>query len=238
MKLIPPHQDSTSQDMEMIGNALSHDLQAPIRAISNFAQHLAQNESEKMSPKGQLYCEFIVEANDQMQRFVKGLLSYIRLTQQPPRLMPLPLSDLLNEIASELTNEIQQSQAVLEIPDNLPTLHCDLRLLRHSLKPLLSNALLYVPPERKPHITITAEEQEQSLTLKISDNGVGIPEEFVEAIFQPLKRLHNQDEYPGVGLGLNIANRAITLLGGQLALDSTPDQGSTFCLTFPHETHP
>lgn len=235
MKSISPHHPNLYQDMEMVASALSHDLQAPIRAVRNFTQHIAQKEREHLSQKGQLYCDFIVEANHQMHHFVQGIITYIRLEKQPLRPIPLALSELLHEICRELKANIDKSQAIINIPDNLPTLCCDLRLLRHAFKQLFINALLYVAPQTSPQLTITAQEQDTCLQLQFADNGIGISIEFFEYVFQPLKRLHNQEDYPGVGLGLTIANKAITMLGGQFCLDSTPGQGSTFSVTLPYK---
>ena len=104
------------------------------------------------------------------------------------------------------------------------------RLLEKILTNLVSNALLYVPPDRVPEIAISAESEGGKAVLRVQDNGIGIPPEQIGRVFEPFIRLPNTTNAPGTGMGLAIVKKAAERLNGAVGADSTPGKGSCFWL--------
>ncbi len=137
---------------------------------------------------------------------------------------------------AQLADEIQTSY-----PDHTPiqitsagscnTALVDLSLMQHIFVNLLSNAMKYSPPESTVICAYTCDQH--TLTVRVSDQGIGIPPEDQNALFQPFQRARNVDMIPGTGLGLNIARRAVTALGGTITLESEVGSGSVFTVTLP-----
>ncbi|MDQ7053175.1 MAG: sensor histidine kinase [candidate division KSB1 bacterium] len=100
------------------------------------------------------------------------------------------------------------------------------------LQNLLHNAIKFVPPKRRPRIRITGQRNQSEYIVKIHDNGIGIPKQFAQQIFQPFNRLHGVEAYPGVGLGLAVVKRAMEIMGGDVGVHSQRGKGSEFWLKF------
>jgi len=94
----------------------------------------------------------------------------------------------------------------------------------------MTNALTYVPPDREPEIVISGESEGGKAVLRVQDNGIGIPPEQIERVFEPFIRLPNPINAPGTGMGLAIVKKAAERLNGAVGADSTPGKGSCFWL--------
>ena len=93
---------------------------------------------------------------------------------------------------------------------------------------LLDNALKYQSKNNHPEINISFTENPTSWTFTVQDNGIGIKEEYLESIFEPFKRLHNQSDFSGSGLGLSACKKIIENLNGQIKVESEPEKGTSF----------
>jgi len=103
-------------------------------------------------------------------------------------------------------------------------------LLEQILTNFVTNALTYVPPDREPEMVISAETKGGKAMLRVQDNGLGIPPEQIDRVFEPFIRLANPTNAPGTGMGLAIVKKAAERLNGAVGADSTPGKGSCFWL--------
>lgn len=224
-----------NRDLEAFTYSVSHDLRAPLRAISGFAQILLRRHRADLNAEGQHYLQNIVDAGIHMGQLIDDLLQYSRLGRRSMSREPVPLPDLLTQIIETLAPRIAETGANLDIPADLPVITGNRTLFRQIFTNLLENALTYHQPGIPPYITVRYKVEGDHVLIAVHDNGIEIPLEFQEKIFHIFQRLHSQEEYPGTGIGLAIVQKAVELLGGKVWVESTAGEGSTFYVHLPQE---
>jgi PAS domain S-box-containing protein len=226
-----------NQNLESFSYSVSHDLRAPLRAIKGFAQILESRYRDNLSAEGRHYLDNIVEASERMGALIEDLLKYSRIGRTSVNREPVLLEDILAHAVSDLEGRIQQVAASMELPppQSVPEIVSDQTLLSQVFTNLIDNSLVYHQQDVPPHIKITCKEVAGSICIGVSDNGIGIPAEYHDKIFNVFQRLHSVDEYPGTGIGLAIVKKSVDLLGGRVWVESNVGQGSTFWVELPKE---
>ncbi len=217
-----------NEDLESYIQAMIHDLRAPIRAVSGFAEAIAEDEATQMTEQGQLYLGMIQSATEQMTQLITALLGFSSIGRQEIEMVPIDMRFVLESATRSLQQDMSQRHAQIQIEDELPTVEANPTLLKMVLTNLLSNALKFVPADTPPIVTITTRESQHHCRVQIRDNGIGITPENQQRLFAPFVRLHGTEEFPGVGLGLATVRKAIDIMGGSVGVLSLPAQGSTF----------
>jgi light-regulated signal transduction histidine kinase (bacteriophytochrome) len=166
-----------------------------------------------------------------MQRLIRDLLAYARVSSQAKPLQPTDASDVLRSVMATMQAPIQSTGAAVICP-GLPTVMADEGQLAQVFQNLIGNALKF-HSDAPPRIEIGASESGDAWQFSVSDNGIGIAKENSARIFQMFQRLHTREEYEGSGIGLTIARRIVERHGGRIWFDSTPGQGTTFYFTLP-----
>jgi light-regulated signal transduction histidine kinase (bacteriophytochrome) len=228
--------EAANKELEAFAYSVSHDLRAPLRAINSFAEIIARRHRESLNEEGRHYFDNIVEASSQMGLLIDDLLTYSRLGRRAVRHQPVPLGDLLAQVTENLAGRVAETGAHLSIPDHLPVVYGDWTLLSQVFTNLLDNALTYHRPGVPPRVVVSCQAEAAHIVVRVADNGIGIPPEFHEKVFNVFQRLHNQDDYPGTGIGLAVVKKSAELLGGQVWVESVVGEGSTFCVELPHES--
>ena len=230
-KLIEELGDSNSE-LERFAYVASHDLQEPLRMVSNFTQLIADRYEDQLDKTGKQYIQIAGDAARRMQALVDDLLEYSRLENDPGRFGDVNLESILNHVKENLKDAVEASQAKIT-HDPLPVvIGNDVRLSR-ILQNLIGNAIKYQSPENQPTVHVSAELRTDDWLITISDNGIGISPDYLEKIFLPFKRLHRTQEYSGTGIGLAVSKKIVETQGGKMWATSTPDEGSQFYFTIP-----
>ena len=177
----------------------------------------------------------IVDASARMSQLIDDLLAYARLGRTSMRRRPVPLQSLLAQIQKDLAARITETGAHFDLPDDLPVVRGDPTLLSQIFTNLFGNALTYHRPGVPPLVTITWHDSADQVVIGVSDNGIGVPPEHHDKIFNVFQRLHSEDEYPGTGIGLAIVKKSVELLSGRVWVESVVGQGSTFSVQLPKE---
>ncbi len=227
---------AANRDLEAFSYSTSHDLRAPLRAISGFAQILARRDREGLTEEGRHHLDNIVEASAHMGRLLDDLLNYARLGRRAVNLQPVALPELLAQITKTFAPRVSEAGAELVIPRELPAIESDPTLLGQALGNLLDNALMYHRPDVPPRVEFACKLDASHATLTVTDNGIGIPAEHFDKIFNPFQRLHSQEQYPGTGIGLAIVAKAMEMLGGRVWVESVVGAGSRFFVELPLRT--
>lgn len=222
---------SRSNDaLEHFAATVSHDLQAPLRHISMFSQLLGQEEKEQLSDQGQMYLEKIIGSVERMQSLIRVMLDYARLSQEPPNPERTDLNAIITDIKEQYEREFWAKKITITA-DDIPQPCVDRVLITQVLSNLINNSIKYSEREETQiHITSVPVDDDH-IEVRVRDNGVGIPPEFAERIFEMLKRLSNKTE--GNGVGLAFCKQIIESHGGKIWLDTEFKDGAQFCFTLP-----
>lgn len=215
-------------DVEAFIHAMTHDLRAPLRTVTGFAEAMAEDQSSRLDETGKHQLDRIQAAVRQMWELIESLVDYSRIGRKAIRLKSVDLNGLARQCLEEMSGEIRAQQATVDIVGDLGAAEADAGLLKIAVHNLVSNGIKYVKPGVPPKLEISAERQGTTTCLKFQDNGIGLTAEDQQKIFAPFVRLHGVEDYPGLGLGLSATKRVVEIIGGQIGVASTPGRGSTF----------
>lgn len=221
-----------SKDMEEFAYLAAHDLKAPVRGIESFVKLLDKKHKNIWDEKDEKFISFIVESTTKMNHLIRDLLEYSKSNLNNINETKFNLNELVFDVFRRLTYDITEKKPQL-ICDEMPTItHSKIAftLLFHNL---IGNGLKYQNKNSTPIIKVSFKENTTHWIFSVEDNGIGIDKEYFQLIFKPFKRLHNNSEYQGNGLGLAACAKIIDNLKGSITLDSTVGTGTTFLLSIP-----
>lgn len=239
----------SNQNLEQFAYVASHDLQEPLRKIKAFGDLLLTQYGEVIGPKGADMISRMQSASDRMSALIQSLLSYARLSaelkQQPG---VVQLEDLFNELISDLGVLIQERKSVVRLKPPIPIIPGDAQQLRQLFQNLLTNALKFVPAERTPIITVSAQIVEGPhvpnlataadavyALICVQDNGIGIEPAHYDKVFGLFNRLHGRQQFEGSGIGLATSKKVVENHKGTISIDSEMGKGTTFKVYLPME---
>lgn len=219
-----------NEDLDEFTHIASHDLQEPLRKLTAFSALLAEDLGRDLPEAAARDLAFITDAAARMQRLVQDLLALSRAGRQAIRRERVALGDCVDEALRDLALRVEETRALIH-RDPLPEVWGDRTMITQLYQNLLSNALKFTVPGRRPEIAITCERRDGALVLGVRDNGIGVASEQAEQIFSPFVRLHGRGEYEGSGIGLAICRKVVERLGGEIWLESSPGAGAHFRFT-------
>jgi light-regulated signal transduction histidine kinase (bacteriophytochrome) len=221
--------ESKNTELEQFAYIASHDLQEPLRTISNFTKLIWEDNKDLLNEKNSHYFQFIQEATARMRSLIESLLNYSRLGKNR-KIEKLSLEQIINDVLSDLNARITETEAKIEVSE-MPTMRLAGTEVRQLFQNLISNSLKFTTPDRKPIINIICNDDETHYIFEVADNGIGIEAKFFDRIFQIFQRLHTQDEIEGTGVGLANCKRIVDLHNGKIWVESDGISGSSFYFT-------
>jgi signal transduction histidine kinase len=224
-----------NKELESFSYSVSHDLRAPLRAINGFSEIIASRHRSSLNEEGQHYFDNIVQASKRMGNLIDDLLTYSRLGREGVRAIPVSLNNLMADLINNLQARLNEMNGKIEVAPDLPTINSDPTLLRQIFTNLLENAITYHKPDLPPTVKVSWSNEGNQITIQVSDNGIGIPVEYHQKIFNMFQRLHSEDEYPGTGIGLANVTKSIKLLDGSVKVESEVGTGSNFIVCLKKE---
>lgn len=221
----------SNAELEHFAHVVAHDLQEPLRMVSNYCQLLERRYRDRLDRKGAGFLAYAVEGAQRMQRMIEGLLEYSRVTTRGRPLKAVDCRRVLAQACADLHAAMEAAGARLT-SDPLPVVFADETQLLRLLENLIGNALKFRRAE-PPEIHISASQREGEWVFAVRDNGLGIEAQDQERVFGIFQRLHARASYSGEGLGLAIAKRIVERHGGRIWVESQPGRGSVFYFTLP-----
>lgn len=220
---------ASNKELEHFAHISSHDLQEPLRTVSNYMQVFEEDYLDQLDDNARKYLNSVNNATKRMSNLVKALLDYSRLGRNRS-LARCDCNHLVKEVLDDLNSMISESGAQIHL-DNLPKLYVYEPELRQLFQNLISNAIKFQPKGAQPTIQIKARKIEPFWEFTVKDNGIGIKEEYFPRIFDIFQRLHTADEYEGSGIGLANCKKIVQLHQGEIKVESTIGKGTSFIFT-------
>ena len=222
--------ERSNVELDSFAYIASHDLKEPLRGIHNFSHFLIEGYADKLDTDGQDKLQTLMRLTQRMESLIESLLQYSRIGRTQIARTEINVNKLLGETLEMIQSRIAESNTKVKIAADLPLIQGDEVLLREVFTNLLTNAVKYNDKaERLIEVGLTGD---GIPTFFVRDNGIGIAEKHHEQIFRIFKRLHGREQFGGgIGAGLTITKKIIERHGGQIWLESMPQQGTTFYFT-------
>ena len=221
----------SNSDLEQFAYIISHDLKAPVRNISSFMSLLATKHGPSLNPEAREFVDYSRNGAKRMERLIDDVLSYCRIGTNLPNPTPVNLNDVVSTVRFELGDRLKAINGDVVISKELPIVHnVHSSLMYHVLQNLITNGLKF-NKSAKPEINVYWTNSLNYYTFSVHDNGIGISKEYSATIFQMFKRLHNENEYDGTGIGLAICKKIVEYYNGEIWFESEAGKGTTFHFT-------
>ncbi len=225
-----------TSELESLIQMVAHDLKSPVLTIAGLVRVLA-NRIQKIGNGSDLQpiLKQLTVSSETMERFLKDLLDGLALEQSPPKLEPLSLEEIITEVSERHRQLLHEKGITLQIliPTSSTMVLGDRPRVCQVLDNLLVNAIRYIGNRSDPEIAIRVADDQGFYVTSISDNGVGIPQEYHDRIFERFFRVTGSDKPEGTGLGLFIVKNIVQSHGGRIWVESEEGRGATFKFTLP-----
>jgi len=222
--------EEANKELEAFSYSVSHDLRAPLRSIDGFSQALLEDYADKLDDQGREYLRRIRAASQRMAQLINDLLTLSRVTRAEIHFEEVDLSTIVENIAAELKESQPNRDVKFIIAQNVKA-YGDSHLLRIVLENLLSNAWKFTSKHKNAVIEFGAKESDGKRVYFVRDDGAGFDMAYVDKLFVPFQRLHEQDEFEGTGIGLATVQRIVHRHGGMVWAEGEVEKGATFYFT-------
>lgn len=224
-----------NEGLEQFVHIASHDLREPLNTIVQFTGLIEHDHGERLAPQAREWLGLVGRAGARMRRLLDDVLHYVRVQragEQPAG--AVELDRVAQEVLQSMAGRVRETQALVVV-DELPVVRGHEALLALALQNLLSNALKFMPPGRRPEVRIAATVDGGEAVVSVTDNGIGIAPEDQPKLFQPFQRLHLRKHYDGTGLGLALVRQIAAAHGGSVQMQSAPGLGTRISMRLPLE---
>jgi len=224
--------EAKNRELEAFAYSISHDLRAPLRHMSGFAELLQKKASAVLDEKSQRFMLMILESAKRMGDLIDDLLAFSRIGRTETQKSLVNLEQLVKEAQNEVRPETEGRDIAWKI-GALPHFYGDRSMLRLVFVNLLSNAVKYTRTRSHAEIEIGCEEVKDDVVVFVKDNGVGFDMKYVNKLFGVFQRLHNSQTFEGTGIGLATVQRIVQRHGGKVWAQGLVDAGATFYFSVP-----
>jgi signal transduction histidine kinase len=219
-----------NSELESFSYSVSHDLRAPLRAISGFSQALEEDCGDKLDDAGRDSLRRIRSAATRMGLLIDDMLVLSRITRMDLQREPVDVSGVAASVVSELSQRSPDRRVDVQIAPGVKA-NADPRMLRIALENLIENAFKYTTKAPRPHIEIGSARHGGPPIYYVRDNGAGFDMQYADRLFGAFQRLHNEKEFAGTGIGLATVQRIVHRHGGRIWADAVVNSGASFYFT-------
>jgi PAS domain S-box-containing protein len=224
----------SNKELEAFSYSVSHDLRAPLRAITGFSAILKNDYEVLLGNEGKRIISIIVNNTTRMGQLIDDILVFSRLSRSELSTTHLNLKNIFEEVYLRQLEENDNTDRNIEFTvEDIPSAKGDRTMITQVIVNLVSNALKYTKPKERTIIRIGYEKENDKIIYHVKDNGVGFDERHKSKLFEVFQRLHNERDFSGTGIGLAIVQRVISKHGGQVWGTSVLNEGAVFYFTLP-----
>lgn len=225
--------EATNKELESFSYSVSHDLRAPLRAISGFCQILDSEYASKLDSEGKRLVEIIIQNAHEMSQLINDLLNFSHSGWQAMRYTEVDMTKLVKEVIQELKSIAPERKIDFRIA-SLPSAQGDRALLHQIFMNLLNNAVKFTAPKENAVIEVGSKLYKGEVFYYVKDNGVGFDMQYSDKMFGVFQRLHRSEEFDGTGVGLAVVQRIINRHGGRVWAEGKVGNGAAFYFTLPN----
>lgn len=224
--------EAANKELEAFSYSVSHDLRAPLRHISGFAEMLTKDSQDQLPEKSLHYLNVINDSAHRMGALIDDLLSFSRTGRAEMKKATFSMTKVVEDALLQVKKTIADRKIIWNI-GNLPQVFGDYNLICLAWINLLDNAVKYTRTREKALIRIDCTEEKEEFVFSIQDNGVGFDMQYARKLFGVFQRLHSSAEFEGTGIGLANVRRIILRHGGRTWAEAELDKGATFYFSLP-----
>jgi PAS domain S-box-containing protein len=224
--------EAANKELKAFSDSVSHDLRAPLRAITGFSQILMEDYADKLGGEGRRLLNVICSNTQKMEQLIDDLLAYSRIGRIELRFSRIDMDTSVNSIIDEIKISFPERTVHFDAGPILPAMG-DRSMIHQVLMNLLSNAIKFTKSKEKAVIEIGSRGEGDKNIYYIKDNGVGFDMQYVDKLFGIFQRLHSEEQFEGTGVGLAIVQRIIHRHGGKVWAEGKENEGATFFFTLP-----
>jgi len=227
--------EKANKELDSFVYTVSHDLRAPLRGVTSFANFLEEDYRSKFDEEGKNYLKEIKEGTLRMSNLIEDLLKLSRISRIKNPYEDVSIVELVNSVVKRIEFDVKQNKVDLIIQPNLPVITCDRIKISEVFLNLINNAIKFSSKNEKvrPRVEVGYADDTEFHKFYVKDNGIGIDPKFHNQIFGIFKRLHASKEYEGTGAGLSIVKRVVDDHGGRVWIESELGKGAAFNFTIP-----
>jgi light-regulated signal transduction histidine kinase (bacteriophytochrome) len=223
------------KQLEAFSYSVSHDLKAPLRAISGFSKILQEDYGPLLEGEAQAHLNSIVRGAQRMGQLIEDLLAFSRLGRNRMSSSSIDMDELARSVLDNLQGDAPERKVECSL-QHLPPTRGDRAMIRQVLVNLLSNAIKFTKPAANALIEVGCSGHEADLNIYyVKDNGAGFDMRYSDKLFGVFQRLHSVKEFEGTGVGLAIVQRIVQRHGGRVWAQAKVNEGATFHFTLPSE---
>jgi light-regulated signal transduction histidine kinase (bacteriophytochrome) len=217
----------SNKELESFSYSVSHDLKSPLRSIVGLSQILLEDYAEYVDDEGHELINRIVNNGKHMSQLIDDILVLSRVTRQEITLQKINLSSVADMIVSDLQKNQPDRTIEIKIQQNCIT-NADARLMNIVLTNIIGNAWKYTQKKDNPRIEFGCLKKNDKTVFFVKDNGAGFDIKQIGKLFIPFQRLHSDNDFPGIGVGLATVARIIKRHHGEIWAEGEPDKGAIF----------
>lgn len=224
--------EEVNTELESFSYSVSHDLRAPLRAISGFSEVLAKDYSDQLDDEAKIFFAEITRNARKMGELIDNLLEFSRLSKQDIFRDSIDMNKLVENILVEFRNLQSKRDIDLQIQE-LPEVEGDKNMLKQLFYNLVSNAFKYTGKKEYTTIEIGSYSRNREQVFYVKDNGAGFDPSYYNKLFGVFQRLHSSMEFEGTGVGLAIVQKIAAKHGGEVWAEGKVNEGACFYVSLP-----
>ncbi len=230
IKSIQKQLEQKNEELEQFAYIAAHDLKEPLRGITTYLSVLQKKYSNQLDENANSYISNAYNNAARMKNLITDILDFSKIGDVGQEEVDLDV--LVGSIFTNYQNDDKLKQVIFS-KSKLPIIKGDTSSFVQLFTNLIDNGIKYQPAERVPKITIEGTEDDKFFMFKIADNGIGINPEHQNKVFEIFKRLHNDYEYSGTGIGLASCKKIVSAYGGKIWFEPNEPNGTIFIFTIP-----
>ena len=224
--------EKSNEEIKQFAYITSHDLKSPLRNINSLLQLTKKKNENVLNEDSKELIDSCIKSANYLYNVVSDVLLYTTSEVDKTSFSLICLNEVIQEVLKNINNIIKERNANVVLVKEFPQIYSHKTMMFNLFSNLIQNGIKY-NKSANPIVTIDYKETSTDFHFSVSDNGIGIDERYKEQIFIVFKRLHNQNEFEGTGIGLSICKQIVENLGGHIYVDSTLNEGSTFYFNLP-----